>query len=508
MPRNNKIIDLDELAARVKELKAGGRKVVHSHGIFDLLHIGYIRHFEAAKKMGDVLVVTLTRDEHVKKGSHCPAFPQDVRAEAIAALEVVDYVAINLWPSSTETILLLQPDIYVKCPDENMSDTDNQSAIGREIDAVHSVAGKIRFTDDITFSSSSLLDKHFSFFTPEVDQYLEDFRHRYSLDEVLGWLEQASRLRPLVIGEVIIDEYLFCEGIGKSTKDPVLAVLQESVEEYGGGSLAVANHLAGLCSEVGLVTQLGGIERREDFVRGSLWPNVKPVFLTKSDSPTISKRRIVDRYSGNKLLEIYKMNDSLTAGEDARALCDALEKAINEWDITVVADYGHGMLTQDAIQLLSERSAFLAVNVQSNAGNRGFNPISKYRKADYVCLAGYEVAIETRQREGNLRDRVSEIAQRFDCPRFTVTQGKHGSLHYDIKTGYTEAPALATRVQDRVGAGDAVLAVTALLVRVGAPCDILSFVGNVAGAELVADLGNRVPLDRLALSKHIASLMK
>jgi bifunctional ADP-heptose synthase (sugar kinase/adenylyltransferase) len=166
------------------------------------------------------------------------------------------------------------------------------------------------------------------------------------------------------------------------------------------------------------------------------------------------------------------------------------------------------MLTQNAIMLLCTGSPFLAVNVQSNAGNHGFNPISKYRRSDYVCLAGHEVAIETRQREGDVRDRVLEVAQRIDCPRFTVTRGKHGSLHYDIKTGFTEVPALATRVQDRVGAGDAVLAVTSLLVKLGAPWDIVGFVGNVAGAELVAELGNRVPLDRVTLSKHIISLMK
>ena len=69
-------------------------------------------------------------------------------------------------------------------------------------------------------------------------------------------------------------------------------------------------------------------------------------------------------------------------------------------------------------------------------------------------------------------------------------------------------PALASRVLDRVGAGDAVLAVTALLVKLGAPWDIVGFVGNAAGAQMVAELGNRVPLDRIALSKHIVALLK
>ena len=272
--------------------------------------------------------------------------------------------------------------------------------------------------------------------------------------------------------------------------------------------MAVANHLAGLCREVRLVTQLGETERREQFVRTTLLPNVQAIILTKSGAPTIHKRRTVDLYSGSKLLEVYIMDDQLTSGEDARTLLTTLSQEIRDRDLTVVVDYGHGMMTAEAIDLLCDAAPFLAVNVQSNAGNRGFNPISKYRKAEYVCLAMHEVDVETRQREGTVQKRILEITRRIACPRFTITRGKDGSLHYDSLEGFKEAPALATRVLDRVGAGDAVLAVTALLAKLGAPRDVLSFVGNVAGAHLVAELGNRSPLERVALSKHITSLLK
>lgn len=508
MAKNGKILDLDALAARLAALKAQGKKIVHSHGVFDLLHIGHIRHFEAAKRMGDVLVVTLTRDEHVNKGPHRPAFPQDLRAEAVAALGVVDYVAINRWPLSAETIRLLRPDIYVKGSDYRVAEKDITGGIVPETEAIRSVGGEVRFTDDITFSSSALLNRHFSAFPPEVDRYLEDFRCRHSIDEVLEWLERTTALTPLVVGEAIIDEYVFCEGIGKSTKDPVLAVLQQSVEACAGGTLAIANHLAGFCRHVDLVTQLGSLERREEFVRTALRPNVRPALLTKSAAPTVRKRRVVDRYSGNKLLEIYLMDDSPTTGADAAELLAALEERTVAADLTVVADYGHGMMTSEAIEWLCKTAQFLAVNAQSNAGNRGFNPISKYSRSDYICLAAHELALENRQRDGSLQEGLTKLTGRVDCPRFTITAGKQGTLHYDREVGFVEAPALATVVQDRVGAGDAVLAITSLMVRVGAPWDIVAFLGNVAGAELVAELGNRAPLGRIALSKHVTSLMR
>ena len=243
-------------------------------------------------------------------------------------------------------------------------------------------------------------------------------------------------------------------------------------------------------------------------MRTSLEPNVDPILLTKSQSPTIHKRRIVDRYSGNKLLEIYEMHDHMTNGDDAKVLLNTLEGCIKNKDLVIVTDYGHGMLTSESISMLCDKSSFLAMNVQSNAGNRGFNPVSKYKTADYVCLQQHEVEIETRQRDVDVRDQLSEVMRRIDCSRFTVTQGKLGSLHYGPNTGFVEAPAFAVRVLDRVGAGDAVFAVTSLLVKLGAPWDIIALIGNVAGAQMVSELGNSQPLNSTTLSKSITSLMK
>ena len=505
---NHKVKELDDLAALLKELKSEGKSVVHSHGVFDLLHVGHIRHFEAAKPMGDVLVVTVTCDEHVNKGPQRPAFSQDLRAEAVAALSVVDYVAINHWPLAVEAIKLLNPDVYAKGSDYQDRHKDVTGGIIAEEAAVAAVGGVTRFTGDITFSSSTLLNKHLSSFPTETNQYLEDFRQRYSSGDVLSWLDQVRPLNPLVVGEAIIDEYHFTNGIGKATKDPIVAVLHDRMETYAGGTLAIANHLAGLCDNVALVTQLGETERRENTIRDLLRPNVQPIFTTKSGAPTIHKRRIIDEYSGNKLLEIYIMDDSPTEAGDQAQLIGQINDAQSRCDLIIVADYGHGMLTQGSIDILCHQEHFLAVNVQTNAGNRGFNPISKYQLADFVCLAGHEIEIETRTRDTNMEEGTREVLKRIDCSRVLVTVGPDGILHYDAIAGFTKAMALASHVLDKVGTGDAVLTVTSLLEKVGAPTDIIGFIGNVAGAHVVATLGNAVPLDRVTLSRHITSLLK
>mgnify|MGYP001330685896 CR=1 FL=1 len=112
-----KICTIEVLVGKIQEYKAKGQTVVQCHGVFDLLHPGHIRHFDVAKKEGDILIVTITPDHLVNKGPGRPIFEENLRAESLAALEVIDHVVINKWPTAVEAISLLQPNVYVKGSD-------------------------------------------------------------------------------------------------------------------------------------------------------------------------------------------------------------------------------------------------------------------------------------------------------------------------------------------------------------------------------------------------------
>ncbi|MCX5696370.1 MAG: adenylyltransferase/cytidyltransferase family protein [Candidatus Omnitrophica bacterium] len=156
-----KIFAIDEIAKIVKALKAKGKKIVHCHGCFDLMHPGHIKYFQAAKKMGDTLVVTVTPDIYVDKGPGRPAFNQRLRAESIAALECVDYVAVNKWPTAERTLRLLRPHIYVKGQEfERLKDKTGK--IQKEYKVIREIGAELKFTHEIVFSSTRLLKKHFS----------------------------------------------------------------------------------------------------------------------------------------------------------------------------------------------------------------------------------------------------------------------------------------------------------------------------------------------------------
>lgn len=502
-----KIKDLDELALLVADQRAAGKRIVHCHGVFDLMHIGHIKHFQGARQMGDVLVVTLTPDHWVNKGPHRPAFSQDLRAEAIASIECVDYVAINKWPMAIETIKLLRPHVFVKGA-EFRDLKDVTGAIQYEEEAIRSVGGTIAFTDEVVFSSSNLINRHLQVLPKPATDYLLSSPVRHKAADLMAYLDGARSLRVLVLGETIIDEYNYCQTLGKSGKEPILAVRHLSSEKFAGGVLAVANHIASFCDKVDLLSFLGRDDPQEEFVRGKLSPRVEPKFFYVAGAPTIVKRRFIENYPFQKMFEVYLLNEDNSDPAQAELFHATLREVLPRYDLVIVTDYGHGMIDERAVELLCNHARCLAVNTQANAANHGFNTVSKYPRADFVCVSEYEMRLEARQKRQDLYQLIENIARKLRCRKVMVTRGQQGTLCYSAQEGHVQVPAFASHFTDRVGAGDAVLAVTSLCVAQDAPAEVLGVIGNAVGALAVGVVGNRSPIERTMLTRTLISLFK
>lgn len=504
----SKILPLEGLAAAIAEHKAEGRRVVLCHGVFDLLHPGHIRHFDAARREGDVLVVTLTPDRYVNKGPGRPVFNEQLRLESIAALESVDHVALNHWPTAVETIHLLKPDIYAKGDEYRAREQDLSGMIFEEERAIIAEGGRLHFTTDVTFSSSHLLNTRFDVFSPEATTFLDDFRGRYSADDVIGFMKSLVDLKVVVVGDAIVDEYHFCRAYGMASKTATIAAQLEREESYAGGAMAVANHLAGFCGHVELVTCLGGQDTREDFIRSKLRPNVEPVFHVRPDGPTTTKRRYVHSFLVTKLFEIARFNDLPLPLEVAEGVRRDLERRLGDADVVVVADYGQGFIDSTAIDTISSRSRFVAVNAQTNAINHGYNVVTRYPRADYVCIDAEEARLACRDRSSPLIDVIDRLAGQLGTRLFAVTRGSEGSM---IRAGdgrVVMIPALTREVVDTTGAGDAFLALTAPSASLGCEAELLGFVGNAVGALAVRIVGNKEPVEPIQLYRFVTTLLK
>ncbi|MCH7618137.1 MAG: adenylyltransferase/cytidyltransferase family protein [Candidatus Marinimicrobia bacterium] len=503
-----KIKKLEELPELLDEHRKAGQKVILCHGVFDLLHPGHIKHIESAKKNGDILVVTITPDIYVNKGPHRPVFDELHRAESIGALEKVNYVAVNKWSTAVKTIELLEPDIYAKGYEYENPNEDITGEIVKEGNAVKKVGGKIVYTNDETFSSSKIINEYLPVFSEEVREFLSVMKNRYNQRDILGTLNSLKGLKVAILGEAIIDEYIYGNTIGKSSKDPHLVVKHQRSETHLGGSLAIANQVAEFCDDVSLITYLGDTESQEETIREGLNSKVKPEFLYKKNSPTIVKKRIIDDYFFNKLIEIYNINDENLDIEQEEELSCLLTPHLENADVLLVCDYGHGLISDKTISIISEKARYIALNVQCNAGNFGYNFISKYPRAEFITIDESELRLENRSRFGDVDDLLRSVYDKMECSRIIVTQGASGSTAYSEETRHVKAPALAGNIVDRVGAGDAYFAISSLLGAKGYPLDLVSFIGNAVGALAVKIVGNKEPISKVALNKTLISLLK
>ena len=509
----DKIVSLAQLAETAAEARQIGQRVVMCHGVFDVLHVGHLRYLEEARAMGDMLIVTLTPDRFVNKGPHRPAFTETLRAEMLAGLTCVDQVAINSQPTAVEAIGLIQPDLYVKGPDYKDAAADLTGKINDEADAVRSAGGEIAFTSGETYSSSRLVNSHLSVLPDDTQAWLKQFAAQHSFGDLRDWIEKASGLKVLLVGETIIDEYVYCDAIGKSSKEPTLVLKRLSSEKFAGGILAAANHVAQVCDEVGVLTLLGTENSHEGFIERRLDPKVKRLFLHRRESPTIRKTRYVEEYHFAKLLETYDINDSILSQDEDDEICGALMEQLPQYDLILTIDFGHFMLSPRAAEILRERSRFLAVNAQTNAGNLGYHTISKYRAGsgrgpDFMTATEGEARLEARDPRGDIRGIVRNLYDDIRPQQLLVTRGANGCLGYEGSGSFVGVPAVAAKVVDRVGAGDAFLSVAAPLAAAGAPLEVTSFIGNAAGALAVGTVGNREPVNRVSLLKYLESILK
>ena len=275
-------------------------------------------------------------------------------------------------------------------------------------------------------------------------------------------LEKASHKRVLFVGETIEDVYHYVRPLGRPLKESIVSVELMSSETFEGGVLAAKRHAEQFCMHVDCY----------------------------SEGPVIRKERFVEASHIRKLFECY-VNGRHSELEPPY---------LKQYDCVIVTDYGHGMMTERRIEEICFESRYLAVNVQTNSGNYGFNLATKYPGADYLCVDEPEARLATQNRSGPIEDsakRLGEIA-----PKVVITMGKEGALGY-YHDEIWRAPAFTDKIVDTLGAGDAFFAVTAPIAE-EADMESLLRIGNAAGALKAGIVGHRKSITKAELVELLA----
>jgi cytidyltransferase-like protein len=469
--QRDKIVTIDDLP-RIRE-RYRDRRIVHCHGAFDLIHLGHLTHFEEARALGDVLVVTLTGDTHITK-KRSVTFSEDQRARQVAALEIVDYAAIIQEPTALSAIEALRPDFYVKGPEYADLTLDKSRSIYHEMRVLESYGGRMHFTSGETFSSTKL--SHFLLAAPDAaqrDPLLRNDRIRFkdisslgfTLDQLKQFIARAAPLRVCVIGETITDEWVDVELTNLSTQSHCIAGIECSRVRQIGGVGIIARHLSNFVREV------------HCFTNGPAQDPPSNVHHTALAAGALVETRFVEAGPGRP---VFKTKSVGLSGINF----DGLPR-FDDFDLVIIADFGHGLLDSAVVnRRIAERtSATVAAMAQVNSSNYGYNLPIKYAGADYYSLNRTEGELCLHERHLTLDRLATRSAELLKSDWVSVTDGDNGVMV--VHRGEQFAlPSLSVSVVDTIGCGDAYLALSSVGVRLDVPPRLVALAGSIGAAAM------------------------
>ena len=227
----------------------------------------------------------------------------------IASLSYVDFVAIVDDSTAIPAIQKIKPHIYVKGSDYK-DKKDLTKKIYAEEKEVKKMGGILKFTDNISYSSSSLINENILSHEKKLSKIIDNYKS-LGFSYITSLTERIKNLRVMLIGDSILDEYVYTNTLGKSAKESILATLKTSEETFAGGSIAAANNISDFCKTVFLITTIGSKSKeQEQFVRKQLSSKVKLCAINLKNRPITKKTRFIDSSYMRKMFEVYDMDDS------------------------------------------------------------------------------------------------------------------------------------------------------------------------------------------------------
>jgi cytidyltransferase-like protein len=511
MTTDSKIVSFNEIPAVVRKEKQSGNTIVQCHGTFDLIHPGHIIHFEESKRMGDKLIVTVTGEKFVNKGPGRPYFNDELRLKSLVALESVDYVSIIPYPAAVEAIEAVRPDIYCKGKEyENVQD-DVTGNIADDIKTVEAIGGIICYTGSVAFSSTKLLNGNFTTQSSKVKSFCQSISKRYKPSELRDMVDSFAELQVLIIGDIIFDEYETVQVQGLTSKNQIISGRHLYSNQQAGGALAVYRHTLNFTQNVQFVSVIGTEPWVEKKIRKFVSVNHDKIIRCE-EFTSVRKLRFVEPYrdgnSLNKLFSVNYLNESEISKSAETKILDSLDQIIQNFDLILVMDFGHGLMTQKIRKSVQEKAAFISLNCQTNSYNHGYNIIDRqYCRADSFSLDETEVKLSCGIKKPNFTQELAKLKNLLGAKYSWLTRGSVETIGIGPDEQESQCPPFENDPVDPVGAGDAFCTIASLAAAKGLPIDASTFLAQMAGAQAVKIIGNSEAIKKANLLKAVQTMI-
>ncbi|EFL89549.1 PfkB family carbohydrate kinase [Ahrensia sp. R2A130] len=460
----------------------GGETIAFVSGNFNIIHPGHLRLLRFASETADRLVVGLQHDD-----TPGVTVPMDLRYEGLHAIAMVDEV-VKLPCEAADFISVLKPDFVIKGR-EHLDDENDEQAI------VDGYGGKLLFASgEVRFSSVQLLKREYAGRMHSAIELPKNYPERHDMDPVtLGKrLKEFRDLRMLVVGDVIMDEYIDCDPLGMSQEDPTIVVTPIDSHLFLGGAGIVAGHARKLGADVEFITVTGGDETSAKAKAKLDEFDVRAMFITDTTRPTTLKQRF--RAHGKTLLRVSHLRQHAVDVKLAQRMVDAIISRLDDVDVLLFSDFNYGCLPQSVIDpvIAEARKRGVFVGADSQASSQ-MSDISRFQHMDLITPTEREARLALGDSESGLASLVQKLQDKADARNVIITLGAEGLLIYSKShgdKGTDRLPAFTTDPRDVSGAGDCLFTITAMALRVGMSIWEAAYLGSLAAACQASRIGN------------------
>ncbi len=475
-----------EHIAALRQKNGSDKKVGMVSGNFNVVHPGHLRLLKFASDCCDILIVAVNTDQ--QPGVLVPAH---LRLENIAAISYVNYAFIMDTQLDT-AINAIRPDLIVK-------GKEHQELHNPEEEQLAKYGGKLLFSaGDAVFSSIDLIqaesERNSSLFNLKSStNYLN--RHQIKAADFAAILDRFENLNVLVIGDLIIDEYITCDVLGLSREDPTVVVTPVMEQKFVGGAGIVASHAAGLGANTRYLTVCGDDQEATDSLQRFKEYGVDASIERDPSRSTTLKQRF--RSAGKTLLRVSKLKQHAIDQSLQDGIFNRFEAQLQGLDLVIFSDFNYGVLPQSLVNRIAarchEHNIPMVADSQSSSqvGN-----ISRFQDMLLLKPTEIEARLAIQDHDIGLVGVAEALAHKCNPNHILLTLGAEGTLiqttHPDKSEWMTDRlPALCISPKDPAGAGDAMLVSSSLALASGASIWEAAYIGSVASGCQVATVGNR-----------------
>jgi len=479
------------------------RSVIMCHGVFDIVHPGHLRHLMYAKQKADVLVASVTADVHITKADHRPYVPQELRAQNLAALEMVDYVIVDPNPTPIEHIRALQPDYFAKGYEYFAEGVPPRTQ--EEMSVLEAYGGEIVFTPgDVVYSSSKLIELEAPKIAIEKLVSVMD-SEGVGFGDLHKALKTLETVRVHVVGDTIVDGYSDCTLLGAAAKLPAFSVKLEQTERYTGGAGIVARHLRRAGARVAFSTVMGDDELKDFALKELTSSGVYCHPVIDRTRPTTYKERFTA--AGQKLLQVDRVDNRPISERIVRTLCDGL-RAVPA-DVVIMSDFRHGIFNRQTISRFRRDIPATALKAADSQVSNRWGNILDFTDFDLLTPNEREARFALADQDSVVRPLASELFRQARCQNLILKLGERGIIGYRSPgpnpREFFTIESFVTKLVDPIGAGDALLAYASLALATTRSIVIASILGSFAAAIACERQGN-VPVTLAETEERIDSL--